>query len=126
MVWAPGMGLDDLQDRLRFGDPTKGWEGDPRLTLAHFRDPRTGDTHWELWRLEHDNAYRLVCRSRPNLPFPARLIEQIMEHDRNRGVDVHAVVMAHNRKLNAERDKSSERIQAAHERLAWALKRDLS
>lgn len=125
VTWAPGAGLDDLQDRLRAGDPSKGWEGDPRLTLAHFRHPISGDTYWELWRLEHDNAHRMVCRSRANMPFPHGLIERLVEHDRNRGFNLHETVMQHNRKVNAERDVPSERLQAAHERLAWAIRKDL-
>src|SRR5690606_13484044 len=51
----------DVVTRLRDGDPTRGWEGDPRLALYFI----PGSRQWELMRLEADGEYRTVARSKP-------------------------------------------------------------
>lgn len=113
--------VQDIVDRLQNGDPTLGWEGDPRMALY-----RSLDGRWELWRLEHDNEYRMVCRSRPGLALDARLIEHLVAHDTRRGFDAQMALEAHNGKVYADRQRvSQDRMNSAAERLRWALKKDL-
>ena len=73
--------VERIVQKLHYGDPTLGWEGDPRLALYHNRD------HWVLERLEADGAQRVVCRSKPGVSLDERLILRLMEHDHRRGFD---------------------------------------
>lgn len=70
--------MTSLIDKLHYGDPVRGWEGDPRLAV-YWSPPC-----WEIMRLEHDGQYRLVCKSKANVPFDERLIDALVAHDRNR------------------------------------------
>lgn len=119
VTWSPGAGLDDLSDRIRNGDPAQGWEGDVRLTLAFYLG------RWELWRLERDNAYRLVCQSRPGLDNPYGIIRFLVDHDQRRGFNLHETVMAHNRKVRDAADVPSDKLQAATDKVAWAIRKDI-
>ncbi len=120
LTWASGHGLDDLADRLKFGDPTKGWAGDDRLVLARRGNGRT--LVWELWRLE-GTGYSMVMKSRMGMPFPANLIEKLVEHDTRKGFDVKKYVDEHNAKVTANAP-GRQRAQAAAAKLHWALRRD--
>lgn len=121
LTWAPGHGLDDLADRLKWGDETKGWAGDSRLTLARRGHGRS--QVWELWRLESNNKYSLVCKSRPGLPFPHNLIERLVEHDTRRGFDVKKYVDDHNKSVE-QNAPGRNKAQEAAAKLYWALRRD--
>lgn len=119
-----GEDLHDLADRIKNGDPVQGWEGDVRLTLARFDDPSTGP-RYELWRLEADGEYRLVAKL-PAYRDPSGIIRQLVERDARRGYDVRVAVERHNTKVQAAKDsESADRLGAASDRLAWALKKDL-
>lgn len=72
-------GVRAIIDKLQNGDPTLGWEGDPRLTL-YIEDGR-----WVLYRMEADEQMRPVCYSRPGLELDERLIRRLVEHDNRRG-----------------------------------------
>jgi hypothetical protein len=63
--------MRDIIHKLHHGDPVKGWEGDPNLAVYWNGEAEL----WELWRLEHDGEYRMVCRSTPGTPFDDRLID---------------------------------------------------
>lgn len=121
LTWASGHGLDDLADRLKWGDATKGWSGDSRLTLARRGTGRT--QIWELWRLESNNKYSMVCRSKPGLPFPHNLIETLVGHDTRKGFDVKKYIDAHNTKVTAN-VPGREKAREAAAKLHWALRRD--
>ena len=99
--------MDDLIDRLQNGDPTKGWEGDPRLCIAFNRVTQ----RFELWRREADEEYRLVCQSRPGMSFPHNLIDEIVAHDVRRGYNPHDTIAAHNAKIDAEKDDRAHEAQ---------------
>jgi hypothetical protein len=64
--------------KLHEGDPFRGWAGDPRLAVYW-----AGDC-WELWRLEHDGEYRIVWRGDPGTPLDERIIDVLIEWDRQR------------------------------------------
>lgn len=82
-IWRDGT-IDDIVRRIQQGDPTKGWEGDPRLEV--YFDPQR--RRWELWRLEHDGQYRPVIYSDPGASLDLSIIDFLVTHDRNRGFDV--------------------------------------
>ena len=83
-IWRDGS-TEDIVRRIQNGDPTKGWEGDPRLEV--YFDPKR--KRWELWRLEHDGQYRPVIYSDPGAILDLTIIDFLVSHDRNRGFDVH-------------------------------------
>lgn len=113
--------MNELLDRLQNGDPARGWEGDPRFTLAWNKVER----RWELWRREHDEQYRLFARSPLDHPFPIDIIDEIVAHDTRRGFDPKAYVDAHNAAVEAEKAYQRSQIRGPSiEKLAWALKRD--
>ncbi len=113
--------LHDLADRIKNGSPAHGWEGDNRLTLAFFRDPKGRGSRYELWRLENDEEYRLVA-TLPEGRDPSGIIRLLVEHDARRGYDVHEAVSRHNAKVQKEQErKSDEKIGEHSERLAFGL-----
>jgi hypothetical protein len=110
-----------LVDKLHYGDPTIGWEGDERLALY-----REDGDRWLLMRLEHDGEYRPVCRSRPGLPLDERLIMHLVAHDARRGVNPADKADAANAAVTKELDyQSTQKVHSAAEKLQWALRRDL-
>jgi len=116
--------LHELADRIQKGDPAVGWEGDPRICLAKYRDPDTREEWYELWRLEHDGEYRKIARLRGDLD-PSNVTRRLVENDTRRGFDVKEAVDRHNAKVEEARlAPSREKLSAAAEKLAWALKRD--
>ena len=113
LTWIPGRGLDELADDLRMFDP--------RLTLAYHGQQK----RWELWRFE-GGKYNLVCRSRPGLPFPKGLLEELQMRDSRRGYDPAAEVQAHNDAIDREKDRQHDEL--THEvasRVAWSIKKDI-
>lgn len=90
---------------LTDGDPGIGWEGDARLAMYHGPEGR-----YYLLRMEHDGQYRIVCRSEPfGIGFMGqeglqKLCRDLMSKDVRRGVDVGAQTIAHNEKIDADRD----------------------
>lgn len=123
-TWHPGMNLHDLADRIKNGDPTHGWEGDARLTLARYTDPETRQERWELWRLEAAGGYNLVAKL-PGDRDPSGIIPALVERDFRRGLDLKESIDRHNAKVEAVADaKVGDRLGAASEKLAWALRKD--
>lgn len=106
--------VERLIHKLHYGDPTLGWEGDPRLAL--YRDGES----WVLERLEADGQYRVVCRSRPGLSLDERLIQRLVEHDHRRGFD--PSTLADN--SGATSQEEYDRMAEAMERVAWGIHRD--
>jgi hypothetical protein len=97
--------MRDLIDRVRFGDPVKGWEGDPRLEVYW----NGIDERFELWRCEDDEQYRLVARSAPGIPFDERVIDALIGMDgRRRQSPLHESIIKHNTELDARRDAARD------------------
>lgn len=91
--------MRELIDRMRFGDPVKGWEGDSRLEL-YFNGT---EERFEVWRLEDDGEYRFVCRSAPGVPFDDRIIDALISWDgRRRAQPIEQTVIEHNTRRDAE------------------------
>jgi hypothetical protein len=121
-VWQDP-GFADMLHKLQCGDPTKGWEGDPRMFMARSADL----TRWELWRLEDDGVERMVCRSAPGVPFDERLIERLVATDRRR------FKKSLFDQIKDQNDKHEASIKAENDtyiaeevapRLKWAAKKD--
>jgi hypothetical protein len=116
--------MRDLIQRIRFGDPVKGWEGDDRLAV--YWDGAT--ERFELWRLEDDETYRMVARSGPGIPFDERVIDALIGWDnRRRTVSLHDQVVRQNEQVDAERRSSSSEYMAEEvaPRLRHAIRKEL-
>jgi len=116
--------MRDLIHRVRFGDPVKGWEGDDRLGL--YWDGQ--DERFELWRLEDDETYRLVCRSGAGVPFDERVIDALIGWDgRRRTVPLHDEIVANNEKVDATKERHREEWvgEEIAPRLRHALNKEL-
>lgn len=114
-------GVMEVIRKIREGDPVRGWEGDPRLAVYWT------DGGWELCRFEHDGEYRLVARSRPDVPLDERLIDLLVANDRQRNtVPLHDRIVATNDRKEAD-DTQHWHDYVAEEaapRLAKALKEE--
>ena len=122
-LWMEGS-VRELIDRIRFGDPILGWEGDERIEL-YFNAP---EERFELWRLEDDGEYRRVCRSQPGMAFDERIIHALIQWDgRRRPVALVDEVNEHNARIDA--DKARQRDEWTAEelapRLAHAFRKEL-
>ena len=118
---------DPVVAKITEGDPTMGWEGDPRFGLY------AGPGQWVLVRLEHDGVYRRTATTTLGagcygaLDIVGQLVAFLVAHDTRRGFDPAAHVQDHN-------DRRDARIDAEHDdfvagelapKLHWAVKRDL-
>lgn len=115
--------MRDLIARVRFGDPVKGWEGDPRLEL-YFNG---AEERFELWRLEDDEQYRFVCRGAVGMAFDDRIIDALIGWDgRRRTVELDEQVKANNVRLDDERDARLDEwvAEEAAPRLRSAFRKD--
>lgn len=111
---------------LTDGYSPAGWEGDVRLAL--YSDVR-GD-RWEVWRLDADRKYRIVCRSEVGARLSAqlmhRLVKHLVAHDGRRGFDALEAIDRHNaaHEARVERDHSDYVTGELADRLRHALIRD--
>lgn len=94
--------LDSVIHKLHHGDPTKGWEGDPRLAV--YFNPV--DKTWELHRLEADGQYRICGRSKPGIPFDDRVIDELVARDVRRGFDPHMHIVTQNTQVSNRRSQA--------------------
>lgn len=119
-VWSQaGTSPGDLADKLRFGDPTRGWEGDERLALC-FNDD---DNLWEVWRLDH-NTYHLVARRSADQPLDERVIDLIMSRDTRRHPDALQQLYKRNEAIDkAKEQKSLETMLEATERTRFEIRK---
>lgn len=97
-VWRDG-DVEEIVRRIQQGDPTKGWEGDPRLEVYFAPELR----RWELWRLEHDGKHRMVMASKPGVTLGLDVIDFLVAHDRNRGFDPHKHITVVNEGIRRRR-----------------------
>lgn len=65
------------------------------------------ESRYYLYRLEHDEVYRLVCRSQPyellDVVGVNKLISKLHSIDSQQGVNVGEATIAHNEKIDADR-----------------------
>lgn len=108
------------------GDGLLGWQGDPRLAIYFNRTY----LRWELWRLEHDNVYRIqtswpLAEVRGG-EIVGKCILYCLECDRQRGYDLLKAMAAID--ARGEQNRAYEHAQAvgeAQDRIAWGLRKDL-
>ena len=118
-VWSQtGTSAGQLADKLRFGDPARGWEGDERLALCLNSDTEM----WEVWRLDN-GTYHLVARRSTAEPLDERVIDYLVSKDTRR-VDPLIALQAHNDRLdNEKRQRSIETLVEAGERVRFEARR---
>ncbi len=118
VVYTEGGTLGDLLTKMHKGDPTKGWEGDPRLQLYYDR----GEDACVVVRLEPDGEYRLVTawEGGPRHDF----IDWLVAHDVRRGYNAHQEVWDNNERVRAEQvRKDTEHMLDVIDRTRHAAKR---
>lgn len=106
---------------LQHGDPTIGWEGDPRLYMR--RNLHSGG--WTVWRLGEDGSEHAICSSKGNHKLDKSLLVRLRDHD-SRRVDIHARVEKQN--AAAQRALDTKEYEDTHEKLErvyHALGRDV-
>lgn len=111
-------------DPLRFGEPTLGWEGDPRLVVYLYGPTR----QFTLWRLEDDGQYRPVG----HLPAGASLtpesvnqaIRWLISIDTRRGFDPYEYAVESSEAREREVARTyRDRLAHMADRLLFALSR---
>ena len=115
-------GVAETVRKLHEGDPLRGWAGDPRLAVYW-----AGDC-WELWRLEHDGEYRITWRGNPGTPLDDRIIDVLLEADRQRQtVTLHdRIVTASQQREQAKDNKWRDYIAGElAPRMEHALRKDV-
>ena len=118
--------VSDIVHKLHYGDPTLGWDGDPRLALYLERTP--AGQRWVLERLEADGKYRKVCQARPGVALDNSLVMHLVAHDLREQKE--GEFLAHLDRLNekverAQQSAAEEKMQEAFERVAYALDKDV-
>lgn len=117
--------VQDTVRRLHHGDPSCGWEGDENLVLYLEKLPQNPEPTWVLERLEDDGQYHVVCRARPGADV-RNLPRVLVTHDRQRGHDAMADVMARNERARKEQeDRETDALAEKMEKVYWALGKDV-
>lgn len=101
--------IDELHQRLWYGDPTLGWEGDTGLALFEGKSGRT----YELWRVDEQGRDHLVARGPKSRAMLFQLIPGLVENDTRRGSAERI-----ERALEAE---AKQRADAEDERIGQAV-----
>jgi len=115
----------DFMKKLHEGDSTIGWEGDPNLSIDTYENG--GHRYWEIWHRREDGVRYRIETSPPDYPFDERLLVQLCKADTRRNDrDVHAEIMAHNDKLEADQEAARDEwiAEDISPRLQFALKKD--
>lgn len=109
-----------ITDKLRFGDPALGWEGDARFAI--YFDGKAG--RWEVQHINDLGQRYVVCRSKPGAHLDERLIIEIRNkvYRMNKGINEFDAVNAHNEKVYREmQEKYGLRKKAALEEAEYYL-----
>lgn len=131
-IWLDGP-MQDVIDKLQRGDPTKGWEGDPRMYVRKGCLDERGkllppNQQWfEIWREEDDGVHRMTCRSAPGVPFHEGIIDVLVSRDRRRfKKSLHDQIVEQNEKVDADiRRRNDDYInEEVNPRMNWALRKD--
>lgn len=109
VLWSEdGTTPGDLQNKLRFGDSVRGWEGDPALVLSY----RADVDQWEVLRFGDDGTYRVVARKPPGVALDDRVIDELVQRDTQRGFDVGRYIEQANEGVRrAALDRQAEAIR---------------
>jgi hypothetical protein len=115
----------DIGERIRDGDATLGWLGDPLLTLVCTPTFESGGVpRWEVWRKHPEGEPSLVASKVGTLEAD-QLIRMLAAHD-TRTHDVVGELLARNdARTEASKAAFREGNEERADKLAWALGRDL-
>src|ERR1044071_8911243 len=97
----------DVAARIQRGDPTCGWEGDPRMFVVF----NYVTEKYEVWRRCEDNKDRIIMSAEPR-EFDARVIVRLVQSD-TRHVNVLAEMEKHNERV--ERQQQEEHAEMMKE-----------
>ena len=112
----------DIVRRVRDGDPTKGWEGDPsmRVFVQPYEGQISGEVRYffEVWGIDAHGEPYLACTSETCGP---ELIEKLVAGD-TRKRDPFAAIRERMEKAEKDRKQAlSEHHEEMADRLAFAL-----
>lgn len=112
---------------LSFGLPTAGWQGDHALAVYSW----PARNAFVLMRLEVDGVYRIVRQLNSTKPLSPSQVNALciwlVAHDREKGFDPHASVMANNDRLDAEKKQADDELvdEELAPRLEYGIKKDM-
>lgn len=107
-------------EKLHNGEPSVGWTGYPELGLF-----LNLQNMFEIWHFPLGKKEYRVLQFAPILLHSNEVFRQLATHDQ-RKVDVLKDMQTHNAKVEAETEKRIEEALAPiHEKLDWALRKDL-
>lgn len=111
----------DIQNRLWYGDPSCGWEGDPNLLLT--RDAQG----WVLVHLGTDAQWYIVCRQRGDAsPGALQRLPAAMVAMDERRQDVEAKRLKDNEILKAaQHAQRAEEMAEPLDRVYYGLRKDI-
>jgi hypothetical protein len=114
--------VQEIIDLMHNGDPTLGWEGDPRLALYRTK------TGWELDRMGEDGYLYTIARSRKDLKLDRSLIVHLVAHDTRRksALKQHDELAKLKETAEAASDAAhAEKVAERLEKVYWGAKRDI-
>lgn len=109
----------DIDRRIKEGDATCLWGGDPRMYLCFSYVTK----RYEVWRLGEDNKPRIL-NSWPSNELDARVLVWLAQHDM-RHHDLQAEVDAHNARVEADRMELLENLEQEMKEYAGSAVRQL-
>lgn len=113
-------------DRLYFGAPDLGWQGDPKIAVYAWPKRDT----FVVLRLLAGDEYHTIMQIRGLRPLSPssvnRVIRQLVKIDTHRGFDPHAEILANNAKVDAAFERRNDEWidEEIAPRLAWAYGKD--
>lgn len=110
----------NLDRRIKEGDPTCGWNGDPNMFLVWNQPTKK----YQVWRACEDNKDRIICSWLPT-EMDSRLLRHLGEIDSwARGNDPLAAMDAHNAAIDRlHRQQLAELEEEVRQILEFAMKR---
>lgn len=111
--------VTDTLRRLRDGDNVLGWEGDPNMQLMVDRTTRLFD----VWTLDPAGNATLVVGQRPYAD--SRLVEDVIRADNRRSDVIGRIIQANADNQRAARDRFRDQMAEAHDKLHFALLKDI-
>jgi hypothetical protein len=114
--------VQEIIDLMHNGDPTLGWEGDPRLALYRTKNG------WELDRMGEDGYLYTIARSRKDLALDRSLIMHLVAHDTRRksALKQHDELVKLKEVAEAASDAAhAEKVAEKLEKVYWGVGRDV-
>lgn len=114
---------DHWQQRLAYGDPDVGWDGDRSLVLYIHRLTDTVEVWYEVLDQKPVLVFKMPLEDWDIKKACARLAKA--DARKRTAFDVIAEVDKHNEKVQAEIDYQKEQaLESATEKMLWAVRKD--